>query len=158
VSVANIGGSGGGTGSNLPGVVSRLIQKTRTQPGYVPANPDGLLIVLGSPGSVLATGVQPGVLIVPEAYLLSGVVLVADQSGSCVLDIKRAAYAATPSYSSIVASAPPTLSSAVASKDVTLTGWTKALAQFDILQFSVTSASTLNWVAVCLIGRRLLGG
>ena len=82
--------------------------------------------------------------------LNTGVVLLADQSGSIVIDIQSGTYAAFPTNSSICAAAKPTISAAQKSQDTTLTGWTTAIAAGNILEFVVDSASTVTQVTVVL--------
>lgn len=94
-------------------------------------------------GSAITTGIK-GVAYIPFACTITAVTMVADQSGSAALDIKTAAYNVAPSYSSIVAAAPPTLSSAVASQDTTLTGWTTSISAGTFVQWTVSSASTVT--------------
>jgi len=80
------------------------------------------------------------------------VTLLADQSGSIVVNIWKQAYADYPPEvgQKITASAPPTLSGAVMSQDSTLTGWTTAIAAGDCLMFNVDSIATLTWVTLSL--------
>jgi hypothetical protein len=82
---------------------------------------------------------------VPYNAVISAVTLVADQSGSVQLDIKKCAFGGFPgSLTSIVASAAPTLSSAQTNRDTTLSGWTTSIAAGDVLEWSVTSVSTIQ--------------
>ncbi len=113
------------------------------------ANVSSLGITISGAGSTITTGTK-GFLYVPYACTINSVTLLADASGSIVIDIKKAAYASFPPSSSIVASAPPTLSGAQSSQDVTLTGWTVAVAAGDVLAFSVTSATTVQQVSLAL--------
>ena len=77
-------------------------------------------------------------------------VLIADQSGSAVVDVKKATYSGFPTTSSIAASAKPTLSAAQKASDSTLTGWTTSVTAGDILQFRVDSASTVTRLTLIL--------
>jgi hypothetical protein len=101
-------------------------------------------------GSVLAAG-SNAVYFVENNLTIKRVTLLADQSGSVQLDLRRCTYAqydagAThpASGDSIVASAPPAISTATKSQDATLTGWTKTLSAGDVLQVRVTSATTIT--------------
>jgi len=102
-------------------------------------------------GSAPATGVQ-GFIVVPIDCTITSVTLLADQSGSCVIDIWKRAYASFPPTVSqtITASDLPTLSSAQKYQDTTLTGWTTSISAGDVLAFNVNSASTLTRVTVIL--------
>ena len=100
-------------------------------------------VIIDGGGSAITTGVK-GDLYIPFAFTITGSTLIADVSGSVVLDLKlSASYATTPTVS-IVASAPPTLSSALTAQDATLTGWTVSGAAGSRLRYSVTSASTIT--------------
>jgi len=105
--------------------------------------------ILDGGGSALTTGVKLD-LYVPFACTITASTLIADQTGSIVLDVlKSSAFSTTPTVS-IVASAPPTLSSAAAGQDATLTGWTTAVAAGSRLRLSVTSVSTITRLTYAL--------
>lgn len=78
--------------------------------------------------------------------------MLADQSGSIVVDIWKDTYANFPpdNADSITAAAPPTISGAQKSQDATLTGWTTAIAAGDILAFNVDSCATITRVTISL--------
>lgn len=80
--------------------------------------------------------------------IIKKVTVLADVSGSIVVDIKKCNYAGFPVTTSICASAKPTLSSAQKSEDVALTGWTTAFLEGDIFEFYVDSVSTVTFVSV----------
>ena len=86
------------------------------------------------------------------ACTIVGWEMVADASGSCVIDIWKLAYASgVPSVANtITASAKPTLSSAQKNADTTLTGWTTSVSASDILCFNVDSCSTCTKVTIVL--------
>lgn len=110
-----------------------------------------ITFIIDGGGSAITTGVK-GALEIPFACTINRVTLLADQSGSIVIDIWKQAYADYPpeDAQSITASAPPTLSSAVMSQDSTLTGWTTAIAAGDCLKFNVDSIATCTWVVLSL--------
>jgi len=78
--------------------------------------------------------------------------MLADQSGSIVVDIWKDTYANFPpaDADSITAAAPPTISSAQKAQDSTLTGWTTAVAAGDILAFNVDSVATVTRVTLSI--------
>lgn len=116
---------------------------------------DALEFVIDGGGSALTTGMK-GYLEVPYACTISQATLLADQSGSVVVDIFRSTYSAfaPPTHpvsgDKLTASAPPTISSATKSQDATLTGWTTSLAAGDVLGFNVNSATTVTRVTCSL--------
>lgn len=102
-------------------------------------------VTLDGGGSAITTGVK-GYIEVPYACTINRVTMLADQSGSIVVDIWKDAYANYPptDADSITASAPPTISAATKSQDSTLTGWTTSVSAGDILGFNVDSASAIT--------------
>lgn len=89
---------------------------------------------------------------VPSACTIQKVTILADQTGSAVVDIWKDAFANYPptNVDSITSASPPTLSSASKAEDSTLTGWTKSISAGDVLGFNLDSASTLNKVTVII--------
>lgn len=88
---------------------------------------------------------------------ITAVRLIADQSGSIVLDLAKDTFANYPPTfptDSIVASAKPTLSSVIKSEDLTLAGWTTAVIKGDILAVKVDSATTVQRVTLILVIQR----
>lgn len=108
-------------------------------------------ITIDGGGSAITTGLK-GFITIPYSCNINSVTLLADQSGSCVIDIWKAPYASFPPTitNTITASALPTLSSAQKSQDTVLSGWTLAVAAGDVLAFNVNSASTLTRVNLVL--------
>lgn len=96
-------------------------------------------------GSVITTGIKDDVY-VPVACTITAVTMLADQTGSIVVDIWKAAYSAFPPTiaNTITASDLPTISSAVKSQDTTLTGWTTSISAGDVLRFNVNSATSIT--------------
>jgi hypothetical protein len=93
---------------------------------------------------------------VPFNCTITQAELLADQTGSIVVNIWKTSYA---NYApgthpvaadKITASAPPTISAAAKAQDATLSGWTVALAAGDILAFNVDSAATITKVTLSL--------
>ena len=103
-------------------------------------------------GGSAITGNPEVDVVMPAAGTLTGYTLLADASGSAVIDVWSDTYGNFPPTDgdSITASAPPTLSSAAKATDSTLTGWDKALAAGDILRFHVDSATTVKRLVLTL--------
>jgi hypothetical protein len=106
-------------------------------------------LVIDGGGSAITTG-SKGYLEVSFACTVDSWTIVADQSGSIVVDVKRATYSAFPVTTSIAGSEKPTLSSATKNQDTTLSTWTTSIAAGDILEFYVDSVSTVTRVTVAL--------
>jgi hypothetical protein len=112
--------------------------------------------VIDGLGQVVTTGVK-GYLEVPFNCTINRATLLADRSGSAVVDVWRCTYAqfdggATHPVAAdkITASAPPTISSATKAQDTTLSGWTTSLNAGDILAFNVNSASAIQRLTLSL--------
>jgi len=110
-----------------------------------------IAFVIDGGGSAIATGVK-GDLTIPFACTVQSAVLLADQSGSIVVDIWKDTYVNYPPTvaDTITASAKPTLSTATKSENTTLTGWTTVVSAGDILRFNVDSATTVQRVTLSL--------
>jgi len=101
--------------------------------------------VIDGGGSAITTGVK-GDIRFPFACTITKVSVLADQSGSIVLDLWKDTYANYPPTvaDTITASAKPTLSSATKAEDSTLTGWTKPIAAGSTLRVNVDSITTIT--------------
>jgi hypothetical protein len=95
--------------------------------------------------SVIPTGVS-GNIVIPFNCTIQQWTLLANESGSVVVDIWRDTYANYPPTvaDTITASAKPTISSSTKGQSSTLTGWTTALTAGDILRFNVDSVTSIK--------------
>lgn len=130
---------------------------TATQVGLgsvanVDTTPVALAFVIDGGGSAITTGIK-GDVQVPFAGTITAVTLLADQSGSIVVDIWKDTYANFPptDADSITASAPPTITTATKNTDSTLTDWTTSITAGDILRFNVDSDPATDITRVTLI-------
>ena len=98
---------------------------------------------------VIPTGVN-GNLVIPFACTISQWTLLANESGSIVIDIWKDSYANYPPTvgDSITASAKPTITTASKGQSSTLTGWNTTLLAGDILRFNVDSVTTIKAVDI----------
>lgn len=83
-------------------------------------------------------------------WTITGATILADQSGSAVVDVWKDTYANYPPTvaDTITAAAKPTLAAAIKNEDNTLTGWTVTVSDGDILGFKVDSCATVTWLLV----------
>jgi len=104
-----------------------------------------LAVNIDGGGAVITTGIKIDVEI-PFNCTIERVTMLADVSGSIVVDIWKDTYANFPPVvgDSITASAKPTISSALKSQDSTLTGWTKTITAGDTLRFNVDSVTSVK--------------
>lgn len=114
-------------------------------------NVRNITFVIDGGGSAITTGVK-GDLTVPFGCTINQVTLLADQSGSIVIDIWKDTYANFPPTvaDTITASAKPTISAATKAQDGTLTGWTTSITAGDTLRFNVDSITTVTRVTLSL--------
>lgn len=107
--------------------------------------------VVDGGGAVIATGVV-GDLWVPFGVTILGATLLADQTGSVVVDIWSDAYGAYPptDADSITGASPPTITAGVKAQDTTLSGWTTALPGGNTLRFNIDSVSAITRLTIAL--------
>lgn len=106
-------------------------------------------------GAEIATGVRGWVEVGFDCTITAGRLL-ADQSGSIVVDIWKDTYANYPptNADSITSATPLTISSALKSEDTTLSGWTTSVTAGNILYFNVDSIDTITQCLVSLTYRK----
>lgn len=101
-------------------------------------------VSISGSGGVITTG-SKGYLSIPYACTITGWTLIADQTGSIVVDVRRSTYSGFPTTVSIAGTNLPTLSAAQKATDPTLVGWgNTSIAANDIIEFVVNSASTVT--------------
>ena len=107
--------------------------------------------VIDGGGVAITTGLK-GDIVFDFACTINQWTLLADQSGSIVVDIWKDTYANYPPVvgDSITASAKPTISSATKGQSSTLTGWTTSIAAGDIVRFNVDSITTCQRVTLAI--------
>jgi hypothetical protein len=96
-------------------------------------------------GSAIQAGIQ-GDIRIPFACTITGAYLLADQTGSIVVDLWKDTYANFPPTvaDTITASAKPTITTDVKASDTTLTDWTTTVAAGDIIRVNVDSCTTIQ--------------
>lgn len=114
--------------------------------------PHQIVIVIDGGGAAISTGVK-GDLPLDFAGVISSWTILADQSGSIVVDLWKDTYANYPPTvaDTITGAEKPTLSSASKNQDLSLnsgSGW--AFSAGDILRWNVDSAATVQRVTICL--------
>lgn len=139
-------GAGGTTG---------MLRKTAANTYALDEGDTAIIFEKDNSGTVIPTGIM-GDAQVPFACTILSATMLADQSGSAVVDIWKAAYANYPPLlaNSIVASAPPTITTATKMTDATLTGWTTAVAAGDCLRFNLNSVTSITRLTIILKVKR----
>ena len=140
----------GGTGLATVGAAGTALVSTGTVAGWF-VQYLSISFVIDGGGSAIITGVK-GDLTIPFGCVIDQWTLLADQSGSIVVDIWKDTYANYPPTvaDTITGSALPTISSTVKGQSSTLTGWTTTIAAGDTLRFNVNSATTVTRVTLSL--------
>jgi hypothetical protein len=107
--------------------------------------------VIDGGGATISTGIK-GDITIPFACTINQVTLLADTTGSIVVDIWKDSYANFPptDADSITAAATPSISSGTKAQDSTLSGWTTSISAGDTLRFNVDSVSTITRLTVIL--------
>jgi hypothetical protein len=120
-----------------------------------PSQVFGVQFIADGGGSTLGTGLK-GYLHFDFPCTINEVTLLADQTGSVVVDLWKCAYSAfNPGThpvvgDSITGAAVPTISADVKYQDSTLIGWTTAVSADDVIGFNITSATAITRVTVDL--------
>lgn len=108
--------------------------------------------IIGDGVNAITTGVK-GFLMVPFDCTITGWDLIADASGSIVIDVWKDTYSNFPPTvaDTIAGSEKPTLSTAQKNQDTSLSSWTTTLTGYtDWLGFNVDSATTVKQVTLGL--------
>ena len=131
------------------GAANDVLQFDGSQTASFVSNTRTLNFVIDGGGSAITTGVK-GHIVLDGDYTVTGWTVIADQSGSIVVDVNRATYTNFPTTASIAGTELPTLSAAQKAEDLTLSSWTTTLSARDVLEFEVDSATTVTRVTVAL--------
>ena len=115
------------------------------------AVPQTLHFVCDGGGNEITVGIQ-GDMIAPYDMWITEVTLLADRTGSIVVNIWEDTYANYPPTvaDSICGSSKPTISSGVKYQDTVLTGWTRFIPQGAVLRFNVESVSLIERCTIAL--------
>jgi hypothetical protein len=117
----------------------------------IPGHPEGHFrpvgLVIDGRGDVITTGYKKAAPI-PYDGMIVGWYLLADQTGSIVIDVWKDVWSAYPPTvaDTIAGSEKPTLVSQQQNQDHDLTTWTRRVAAGDVIAFNVDSASILTQV------------
>lgn len=116
----------------------------------VPGKIRWVSFVIDGGGSAITTGIK-GDIAMPACTIVA-VDMLADQSGSIVVDLWKDTYANFPptDADSITSSTPPTITTATKSTDSTLTSWTTNVSDGDIIRLNVDSCTTITRCTVSI--------
>lgn len=114
----------------------------------------GFSFVIDGAGAEILQGFKGNVEI-PFAMRINEWTIVADQAGSCVVDLAKSnGYAGFPTQVSITANDKPTLDNAQKNRNTNPDTWDRSLAKGDIVGYTVLGAGTVQSVTVALSGTR----
>jgi hypothetical protein len=100
-------------------------------------------VTIDGNGGVITVG-QRGYITVPYNGTISDWQMVADRTGSCLIDITKSTFAGFPTQTSITGSAPVSMSSAQKASSSILTGWNTTITAGDVYGFTLISASLIT--------------
>lgn len=160
--IATFGGSGPNHSSGFvpdpgstPGT-TRFLREDSTWANPSVGQAVDIIFLMDGGGATITTGTK-GYIHMPFGCTINQIAMLADQSGSIVVDIWKCTYtqfdagATHPVVGdSITASDVPTISTATKMKDTTLTGWTTTINADDVLGYHVNSATSITRLTVAL--------
>ena len=111
----------------------------------------GIEFLIDGGGAEIATGIA-GDLEIPFACSITSATIVANTTGSIVVDVWKDTYANFPPTvaDTIVSNSTLAISAATKGQDTALAGWTKTIAAGDILRFNVDSVTDIERCTVSL--------
>ena len=132
------------------GTAGYALVSTGTAPSWV-AQYSSITFIIDGGGAAITTGIK-GDLTIPFNCTITEWTILADQSGSIVVDVWKDVYANYPPTvaDTITASAKPTVTSSIKNQSSTLTGWTTTITSGDTLRFNVDSVATIQRITISL--------
>jgi hypothetical protein len=100
-------------------------------------------VTIDGNGGVITIG-QKGYITVPYNGTITDWEILADQTGSCNIDVRKSTFSGFPTQTSITGSAPISMSAAQKATSTTLTGWTSSISAGDVFGFTLISASLIT--------------
>lgn len=119
--------------------------------GPQPSVPASIHYIFDGGGQTVTTGLK-GSIILPFACTINSWTLVAEPSGSIVVDIWRTTLANYPPEvaDSITGGAKPTISGGQSASSSSLSAWTTSLAEGDVLAFRVDSVTNVTLASIAI--------
>jgi hypothetical protein len=101
-------------------------------------------------GSIAMIAGNKGSVTLDVSGILENIVILSDQEGDLVLDIKKSNYSTFPTFSSIVGGTYVQMTNARKVRDDTLSGWATTIVAGDILTFDVVAVNNINRFLISL--------
>jgi hypothetical protein len=151
---ANLKNRANHTGTQAQSTITNLTTDLAAKRNISDDYSDIIVVIDGGTGAI-GTGIKCDIRLDFACTILEWTLL-ADQTGSIVVDIWKDTYANFPPISAdyITGSEKPTISSAAKANSTTLAGWTTAISAGDILRFNVDSVTTITKVTLVLKVRK----
>lgn len=143
--------SSGGTGTWILKIRNAVDSGWETLASSSAGQVATLCFVIDGGGSTITTGIK-GDVVVDFACTIMSATLLADQTGSIVVDIWVDVFGSYPptDADSITSATPPTISSSISSQDTTLSSWDTSIAAGQTLRFNVDSVTSVQRVTLAL--------
>jgi len=100
-------------------------------------------VTIDGNGGVIAVG-QKGYITVPYNGTITDWEIMADQAGTCNIDVRKSTFSGFPTQTSITGSAPITMSATQKASSSILTGWDTAITAGDVYGFTLNTAATIT--------------
>lgn len=132
--------------------VTATLMNSHVRDNFNAVSGKAIVIQLGSVDSVAIVAGLKLFIEIPISMKVTGWTVVADASGSIVLDVWRDSYANFPptAADTITGTEKPTLSSAQKAQDLSLSTWSPNISAGDILAINVDSVATVKQVTLTL--------
>lgn len=101
-------------------------------------------------GSIAMVAGNKGSITLDVSGILENIVILSDQQGDLILDIKKSNYSTFPTFSSIVGGTYVQMTDARKVRDDTLSGWSTTIVAGDILTFDVIAVNNINRFLISL--------
>lgn len=101
-------------------------------------------------GSIAMLPGNKGSVTLDVSGVIESLVILSDQQGDLILDIKKSNYSTFPTFFSIVGGVYPQMTNSRKIRDDDLIGWDKSIISGDILTFDVVSVNNINRFLVSL--------
>jgi hypothetical protein len=101
-------------------------------------------------GSISMLSGNKGSVTLDVSGVLENIVILSDQQGDLILDIKKSNYSIFPTFSSIVGGTYVQMTNAIKVRDDNLLGWDTTIVSGDILTFDVIAVNNINRFLISL--------
>jgi hypothetical protein len=101
-------------------------------------------------GSIAMIAGNKGSVTLDVSGILENIVILSDQQGDLILDIKKSNYSTFPTFSSILGGTYVQMTNARKVRNDTLSGWSTTIVAGDVLTFDVVAVNNINRFLISL--------